>query len=63
MRLEARLFEALLPLVARGFVFGSIPKQMKNFFPTGPLFPAIGVARLQQNNIPAPRACSCSIME
>jgi serine/threonine protein kinase len=49
MRLEARLFELLLPLVACGFVFGSIPKQMKNFFATGLLFLAIGIVRLQQN--------------
>jgi hypothetical protein len=49
MRLEARLFEVLLPVVACGFVFGSIPKQMKNFFATGLFFLAIGVVRLQQN--------------
>jgi hypothetical protein len=35
MRLEARLFELLLPLVACGCVFASIPKQMKNFLSTG----------------------------
>ncbi|MBI4904295.1 MAG: protein kinase [Acidobacteria bacterium] len=43
---EARLFEVLLPLVAAGFVFVSIPKQMKNFFAMGLLFFAIGVIRL-----------------
>ncbi len=48
-RFEARVFEVLLPLVACGFVFGSIRKQMKNFFATGLLFLAIGVIRLQQN--------------
>jgi hypothetical protein len=45
---EARLFEVLLPLAALMFVFGSIPKQMKNFFATGLLFLAIGITRLQQ---------------
>jgi len=49
MRREARTFEILLPVVACLFVFGSIPKQMKNFFATGLLFLAIGVIRLQQN--------------
>ncbi|MBZ5497633.1 MAG: serine/threonine protein kinase [Acidobacteriia bacterium] len=47
MRLEARFFEVLLPLAAGLFVFGSIPKQMKNFFATGLLFLAIGIVRLQ----------------
>jgi hypothetical protein len=46
---EARLFEILLPLAAAGFVFGSIPKQMKNFFASGLLFLAIGLVRLQQD--------------
>ena len=46
---EARFFEILLPLVACAFVFGSIPKQMKNFFANGLLFLAIGIARLQQD--------------
>jgi hypothetical protein len=49
MRLEARLFEALLPVVACVFVLGSIPKQMKNFFASGMLFLAIGLVRLQQD--------------
>jgi serine/threonine-protein kinase len=46
---EARIFEFLLPAVALAFVFGSIPKQMKNFFVTGLLFLAIGIVRLQQD--------------
>lgn len=45
---EAHLFEWLLPTVACVFVFGSIPRQMKNFFASGLLFFAIGVFRLQQ---------------
>jgi hypothetical protein len=45
---QARFFEVLLPLAALLFVFGSIPKQMKNFFATGLLFLAIGITRLQQ---------------
>jgi serine/threonine-protein kinase len=49
LRREARTFEILLPVVACLFVFGSIPKQMKNFFATGLLFLAIGVIRLQQD--------------
>jgi len=49
MRLEARLLEALLPIVACVFVLGSIPKQMKNFFASGMLFLAIGLVRLQQD--------------
>lgn len=49
MRREARIFEFLLPAVACAFVFGSIPKQMKNFFATGLLFLAIGIVRLQQD--------------
>lgn len=49
MRLEARLFELLLPAVACVFVLGSIPKQMKNFFASGMLFLAIGLVRLQQD--------------
>jgi len=48
-RFEARLFEILLPIVATVFVFGSIPKQMKNFFASGLLFLAIGIVRLQQD--------------
>ena len=49
MRVEARLFEFLLPVVACVFVLGSIPKQMKNFFASGMLFLAIGLVRLQQD--------------
>ncbi len=44
---EARFFEVLLPVVACLFVFGSVPKQMKNFFVTGLLFLAVGIGRLQ----------------
>ncbi len=49
LKSEARFFEILLPAVACLFVFGSIPKQMKNFFATGLLFLAIGIIRLQQD--------------
>jgi serine/threonine protein kinase len=49
LRHEARFFEVLLPLAACAFVFGSIPKQMKNFLATGLLFLAIGIIRLQQD--------------
>lgn len=49
MRREARIFESLLPIVACAFVFGSIPKQMKNFFASGLFFLAIGIVRLQQD--------------
>jgi serine/threonine protein kinase len=48
-RLEARFFETLLPFVACLFVFGSVARQMKNFFVTGLLFLGIGVVRLQQD--------------
>jgi serine/threonine protein kinase len=48
-RYEARFFEVLLPLAACAFIFGSIPKQMKNFLVTGLLFLAIGIIRLQQD--------------
>jgi serine/threonine-protein kinase len=48
-RLEARTFEILLPAVALGFVYGSIPKQMKNYFASGLLFFAVGVIRLAQD--------------
>jgi tRNA A-37 threonylcarbamoyl transferase component Bud32 len=48
-KLEARTFEIFLPVAACFFVFGGIPKQMKNFFATGLLFLAIGIVRLQQN--------------
>lgn len=46
---EARFFEVLLPLLACAFVFGGIPKQMKNYFVSGMVFLAIGIIRLQQN--------------
>jgi predicted Ser/Thr protein kinase len=46
---EAHVLEWLLPAVACFFVFGSIPRQMKNFFASGLLFFAIGVFRLQQD--------------
>jgi serine/threonine-protein kinase len=49
LRQEARFFEILLPLAAAAFVFGSIPKQMKNFLVTGLLFLALGIIRLQQD--------------
>ncbi len=48
-RHEARFFEFLLPIAACMFVFGSVPKQMKNFFATGLIFLAIGITRLQMN--------------
>jgi serine/threonine-protein kinase len=46
---EARIFEFLLPIVACLFVFGSIPKHMKNFLASGLVFLAIGIVRLQQD--------------
>jgi hypothetical protein len=46
---EARTFEILLPLAACLFIYGSIPKQMKNYFVTGTLFLGIGIVRLQQD--------------
>ena len=46
---EARFFEILLPLLACAFVYGSIPKQMKNYFVSGMIFLAAGVIRLQQD--------------
>lgn len=49
LRHEARFLEVLLPLVACLFIFGSIPKQMKNFLATGLLFLAIGIVRLEQD--------------
>jgi hypothetical protein len=49
LRHEARFFEVLLPVVACLFIFGSIPKQMKNFLATGLLFLAIGIVRLEQD--------------
>ena len=49
---EAHTLEWILPTAACGFVFASIPRQMKNFFASGLLFFAIGVYRLQQNVFP-----------
>jgi hypothetical protein len=49
---EQRALDWLLPVVACGFVFLSIPRQMKNFFASGLLFFAIGVFRLQQDVFP-----------
>jgi serine/threonine protein kinase len=49
MRHEARFFEILLPALACLFVFGSVPKQMKNYFAAGLLFVGIGMFRLQQD--------------
>ncbi len=49
LKLEARLFEVLLPAVAFVFVFGSVRKQMKNFFVAGQLFLGIGILRLQHD--------------
>jgi serine/threonine protein kinase len=49
LRIEARTFEVLLPVVACLFVFGSVIKQMKNYFVTGMFFLWIGIVRLQQD--------------
>ena len=46
---QARMFEIILPIIACLFVFGSLPKQMKNYVASGLLFLAIGLVRLQQN--------------
>lgn len=46
---EARTFEILLPVLACGFVYGSIPKQMKNYVVSGMVFLAIGILRLQDD--------------
>ncbi len=46
---EARFFEIVLPSAACLFIFGSIPKQMKNFLASGLVFLAIGIVRLQQD--------------
>jgi len=46
---QARIFEIILPIIACLFVFGSLPKQMKNYVASGLLFLAIGLVRLQQN--------------
>jgi hypothetical protein len=40
---EARAFEFLLPIMACFFIFGSIRKQMKNFFVSGMIFLATGI--------------------
>jgi serine/threonine protein kinase len=49
MKREARVFEVLLPVAALVFVYGSIRKQMKNYFVVGMLFLAIGLVRLQED--------------
>jgi predicted Ser/Thr protein kinase len=48
LRHEARFFEIVLPLAASLFVFGSVPRQLKNFLATGLLFLAVGIVRLEQ---------------
>jgi hypothetical protein len=48
-RREARGLEIVLPLAALVFVYGSIRKQMKNYFVVGMIFLAIGLVRLQQD--------------
>lgn len=49
MKNEARVFEILLPAAALVFVYGSIRKQMKNYFIVGMIFLAVGLVRLQQD--------------
>jgi serine/threonine protein kinase len=49
LRREARIFEMLLPAGALVFVYGSIRKQMKNYFVAGMIFLAIGLVRLQED--------------
>lgn len=49
LRIEARVFEVALPVLACLFVFLSLPKQMKNYLASGLVFLAIGLVRLQQN--------------
>src|SRR5258708_29540602 len=44
---EAGILEYLLPAVACVFIFGSIRKQMKNFFVSGMLFLAAGIVMWQ----------------
>jgi hypothetical protein len=44
---ETRILEFLLPAVACLFIFGSIRKQMKNFFVSGMVFLAIGIVLWQ----------------
>ncbi len=49
---ERHLLEWLLVGAAAAFVFGSIPRQMKNFFVSGMIFLAVGVYRVQQEIFP-----------
>jgi len=49
MKREARVFEMLLPAAALVFVYGSIRKQMKNYFVVGMIFLAVGLVRLQED--------------
>jgi len=49
MKREARVFEMLLPAAALLFVYGSIRKQMKNYFVVGMIFLGIGLVRLQED--------------
>ena len=62
LRQEARFFELLLPLAACAFIFGSIPKQMKNFLATGLLFLAVAIIRLQQDLFQAKAAWPVSLL-
>ncbi|GAC1616233.1 MAG: hypothetical protein PVS2B2_10800 [Candidatus Acidiferrum sp.] len=47
LKREARFFEILLPLLGCAFVYGSIPKQMKNYFVSGMVFLTFGLLMLQ----------------
>src|SRR6266850_294256 len=49
LKREARVFEMLLPAAALVFVYGSIRKQMKNYFVVGMIFLAVGLVRLQED--------------
>jgi serine/threonine protein kinase len=49
LKREARVLEVLLPAAALVFVYGSIRKQMKNYFVVGMLFLAVGLVRLQED--------------
>lgn len=62
MKREARFFEVLLPLLAVAFVYGSIPKQMKNYFVSGMVFLAIGLIRLQQDFFEAKARWALSLL-
>jgi serine/threonine-protein kinase len=62
LRREVRFFEILLPLAACAFIFGSIPKQMKNFLATGLLFLAVAIIRLQQDLFRAKAAWPVSLL-